>query len=58
LRSSIEIGEVSVMESMTLDTLELEGIELLAVDNDEELGMGHGVTEIGASWRISGSSLV
>jgi hypothetical protein len=29
-------------------TLELDGIELLAVDNDEELGVGYGVTEIGA----------
>jgi hypothetical protein len=46
------------MESMTLDTLELEGIELLAVDNHEELGMGHGVTEIGASDRFEGSFLV
>lgn len=28
------------MESMTLDTLELDGIELLAVDGDEELVWG------------------
>jgi hypothetical protein len=47
-----------VMESMTLDTLELDGIELLAVDNDEELGMGHGVTEIGASMIRYSSYLV
>jgi hypothetical protein len=39
------------MESMILDTLELDGIELLMVDNHEELSMGHGVTEIGASVR-------
>lgn len=48
VRPSIE-GEVLVIESMTLDTLELDDIELLAVDDDEELGVGHGVTEIGAS---------
>lgn len=44
------------MESMTLDTLELEGIELLVVDNGEELGVGHGLTEIGASQIVNFAS--
>lgn len=45
------------MELTTLDTLELDGIELLTVDNGEELSVGHGLTELGASEWFN-SSLV
>ncbi|MGH3827984.1 MAG: Scr1 family TA system antitoxin-like transcriptional regulator [Pseudonocardiaceae bacterium] len=57
---SLVVVEVFVVESRILDTLELDGVELLTVDNDEELSMGHGVTEIGASgpYSFPGASML